>query len=241
MKRAAHAVIRYLLLVVPLGIVLGLLLQLLKIPKERFYAFAIPGVLLMILAMLGINLAYYWHYGRKLRTAAKLLDAQKPLEFLEIVEPMYARAKGAARTVIAVNLGAGYANLKQFDKAIAIMKRHEACRMSGAVRTAYQFNLCYCYFYAGRYEEAITRYQRCQKDFALFETGKWLGGSLAVLRVFVAIAEGNRSFAKAQLKRARETWTDSRYLEDFAYLEGQLQELERQETARLTPSGGRLS
>ena len=219
---------KHILKVFGIGVALGVLLlfvkQVLNIPEEIFMkTYWIFGAAVVITAVL-FNHFYHRSYLKKMKTAALLLDQGKPQEYIEAVEALRQNAKGRyLKNLFTLNLSAGYCDLKQYKKAIDLLKSLENARLYQNLKLVYTINLCVCYFYDGQTEKALALYESGQKLFRSPLATKLYGGNIAVLDVFALMEQGELDRAKELLTTARGAWSDSRLQADFAYLEKKLQ------------------
>lgn len=173
---------------------------------------------------IGFNLCYNFYYQKKMNAAAQLYKADRIEEYIVELERMRSRAKGRfAIALIAVNLSAGYSELKRFDKAIEILQSISDVKLSGVLKVVYRINLCSSYFYQKQTDRAMEVYENSQKIFAKYRDGELYGGNIAILDIYAAISRGDYAYAGKMLKIAQETWKNSRFLEDYQYFEDILQ------------------
>jgi len=213
--------------VIGIGVAMGLALlvvqQALHIPEEIFMRYYWIFAVAVVAAAVLFNHFYHRHFQKKMKTAALFLQQGKPREYIQAVEELRQKAKGRhLQNLFTLNLSAGYCDLKEYKKAIELLKSLENARLYHAFKLVYHINLCVCYFYDGQTEKAMALYQRSQKLFASPLSVKLYGGNVAVLDVFALIEQGEFDQAKELLATAREKWSDSRLQADFEYLEEKL-------------------
>lgn len=219
---------KHILKVIGIGVVLGFVLlffkQVLNLPEDVFMKYYwIFGVGVIVAAVL-FNILYIRGYQKKMKAAALLLEQGKPQEYIKAVEALRQKAKGRhLQNLFALNLSAGYCDLKEYKKAIELLKSLENARLYQNLKLVYTINLCVCYFYDGQTEKALALYESGQKLFRSPVATKLYGGNIAVLDVFALIAQGELDRAKKLLTTARGAWFDSCLQADFEYLEEKLQ------------------
>lgn len=214
--------------VIGIGVVLGIALLLvqkaLHIPEEIFMRYYwLLGVAVVAAAVL-FNHFYHRSFLKKMKTAAILLEQGKPQEYIQAVEALRQKAKGRyLQNLFTLNLSAGYCDLKEYKKAIELLKSLENARLYQDLKLVYHINLCICYFYDGQSEKALALYENSQKLFRSPLAAKLYSGNIAVLDVFALMEQGEYGRAKELLATTREVCSNSRLQVDFAYLEEKLQ------------------
>lgn len=212
---------------VGLGVVLAVIQNGLQIEKNTFLrGYFIAGALI-IAGIVLVNVLYHGRYRKEMQKAAVLLEEGKTGEYVAAVEELLRRARGKQlRNLLELNLSAGYCDLKQYDRAIALLEKLANERLSGVVKMVHRLNLCVCYFYTGQNAKAMEVYRDSQKDFAPFKKSPAYGGNLAVLEMLADMERGETEQAAALLKEARETWNYPRLQEDYRKIEARLEEME---------------
>lgn len=210
------------------GICWGLMFLFLKImfqiPDNALwqYYLILSGILLV--GMTAFNLSYNRRYLEKMKAAAQLLDVNQVDEYITEVESMLRRAKGRfANSMLTINLSAGYAKLKQYDKAVELLESMSNVKLSGDFKLVHPLNLCLCYFYQKQTDRAMALYESSQKVFQQYRNSKY-GGNIAILDIYAAIGNEDYSRAAKLLQTARNTWDDPRFLDDYCYLEERIQQ-----------------
>lgn len=121
MKRIAKIII--------IGICFGLTLLLLKVifgiddtTFMRGYWIVAPAI---VIGALIINVCYNLFYFNKVKKIVKLLNEEKPQEYIDRIEDLLKTAKGKnLRNILELNLAAGYIETKQFDIAIPLLENY---------------------------------------------------------------------------------------------------------------------
>lgn len=204
-----------------IGICLGLALVLLK------FSFGIDDIVLMrgywtaaaviVIGAILINVCYNLFYNSKIKKIIKLLNEEKPQEYIAGMESLLKTAKGQAlRNIIELNLAAGYIETKQFDIAISMLEELSHKRLnSSAVNVVHKINLCLCYFETKQYDKAITIYNENYVLFQRYRHHKTYGGNIAMLDVIAAIINTQYERAEELLDIARKTYADVRLQKSF--------------------------
>lgn len=203
-----------------MGILLAMVRQVFSIDRNVFLlGYWIAGAAVLVL-LAAVGRLYYGKYQRGMVEAAKLREEGKTEEYIAQVEKLLESAKGQQlRNQLRLNLTAGYCDLKQYDRAAAILEELAGEKLKGVVRTVHRLNLCCCYFYMGEWEKAMEWYGKSQGEFASFRNTAEYGGNVAVLDIFAEIARGQKERAGEMLENAKETWRNPRLQEDYQYLE----------------------
>lgn len=213
-----------LLRILGIGVLLGLVLvfvqHLFDLSTDtllHFYWMIAVGV---VVAAFLFNALYHRHYQKKMQDAAKLLEQGKTEAYIATVSELRQNAKGRyLKNLFTVNLTTGYCDLKEYAKAIELLRSMESTRLYGTLKIVYAINLCVCWFYGGQPEQAMDLYERSQTLFQLPLARRLYGGNVAVLDLFALLEKGDAKQAKELLDAARLQWTDARLQSDFQYLE----------------------
>ena len=121
--------------------------------------------------------------------------------------------------MLTINLSAGYCRLGQYDKAAELLEHLSNVKLSGVLKLVHCINLCYCYFYLKQTDRAMALYESSQGVFNPYRNNKLYGGNIAVLDIFAAIGMKDYARAAELLQTAKSTWDESRFLDDYRYLE----------------------
>lgn len=213
------------------GLLLGVLRGALHIDEGVFMRwYWAAGVAVVLVAVL-VNVIYNVYYQKRMQKLVPLLEAQKPQEYIAGVERLLQTAKGQGlRTILTMNLSAGYIDLKQFDKASELLEGISDKRLVGStVKTVYRLNLCTCYFQSGRGEKALELYDNSQTIFKAQRNGRLYGGNIAILDMLAAMQKKEYVQVEDLLDRARQTWDNPRFQEAFQEIENTLTEMKKEQ------------
>lgn len=182
------------------------------------YYLILSGIVLV--GFTTFNIFYNLHYLKKMKAALPLYKAGRTEDYIAEVESLRCRAKGRfANNMLTINLSAGYCKLEQYDKAAELLESLSNVKLSGEYQLVYCINLCLCYFYQKQTDRAIALYESSQRIFNPYRNSKSHGGSIAVLDIFAAIGVKDYVRAAKLLQEARSRWDDTRFLDDYRYLE----------------------
>ena len=82
----------------------------------------------IVIGALIINVCYNLFYFNKVKKIVKLLNEEKPQEYIDRIEDLLKTAKGKnLRNILELNLAAGYIETKQFDIAIPLLEKLSHC------------------------------------------------------------------------------------------------------------------
>jgi len=207
--------------IIAIGICFGLTLLLLKnicrIDDATFmrgYWIAAPAI---VIGALIINVCYNLFYFNKVKKIVKLLNEEKPQEYIDGIEDLLKTAKGKnLRNILELNLAAGYIETKQFDTAIPLLEKLSYKELKGsAVNVVHKINLCLSYFETAQYDKAITIYNENQVLFQKYRHHKIYGGNIALLEVIAAIINEEYDRAEELLNCAKKIYDDPRLQKSF--------------------------
>lgn len=216
--------------VVIFGVCLGLLLlviqQGLQIDRDLFmrYYWLIGSV--VVLGAVLINVGYNLSYQRQMAKIAKLLDAGRTDEYLAGLEKLLQTARGKnLRSILQINLAAGYIEAKQFAAAVELLEGLDTERLKGrALKMVYRLNLCLSYFGAAQYDKAMAAYNAGKKDWDFFRSNKDFGGNIALLDILAQIQQKNFDQAKSLLAETQSVWANPRLQAYFQQIDNFIQE-----------------
>lgn len=217
---------RYLLffsIFVILGIALALIKEKLNISDSAFWKFYYTLSAMLVIGAVVFNSCYHKKYVGKMKEAIKILDDNKIDEYIKVVEQLSEKAKGLyLKTLLTVNLSVGYTELKDYKKALELLKSVSEIRMYGVLKMVHKLNLCCNYFYDGQIDAAKSIYNDNLKIFKSYRDTPIYGGNIAVIDIFMEIEKQNFELAEKIFTSAREKWDNPRLQEDFLYIEQML-------------------
>ncbi len=217
-------IINILLIGFSLGFVLSIVRAALEVDYDQFLQWYLLVAVLVVVGAVVFNLLYHRCYLKKMAQAAQLLKENRPEEYLEAVEQLRQKGKGKIlQTLFRLNLTAGYCETKEYDKALAILEELSGEKLGGEMMLVHRLNLCLVCFYTGQREKALEVYRENRELFTKWEKGDVHRGSLAMLEIFAAQAQGRTEEAKALLNQAKEIYDEPRFAEDYAMLDALLQ------------------
>lgn len=187
---------------------------------DIFWKYYLLGGGIVLVGSAAFNFCYNRYYLKKMKAAAQLLKANRIEEYITKVESMRHRAKGRfTKSMLTINLSAGYSKLKQYDKATELLESISSMKLPGDFKLVHRLNLCLCYFYQEQTELAMTLYKSSQRIFNPYRNSKRYGGNIAVLDIYAAIGAKDYARAANLLQTARGTWNDPRFIDDYCHLE----------------------
>ena len=203
-----------------LGIALAFVKKKLNISDSAFWKFYYTLSAALLIGAVAFNSFYHKKYVGKMRRAIKILDDNNTEEYIKVVEQMLKKAKGRyLHTLLTVNLSVGYTELKDYKKALELLKSVSENRMYGELKMVHKLNLCCNYYYDGQREAAKSIYNENLKIFKSYRDTPIYGGNIAVIDIFMEIEKQNFELAEKIFTSAREKWDNPRLQEDFLYIE----------------------
>ncbi len=191
------------------------------------------GIVVIVLAAI-LNWLYFMHYARQIRAALPLLEEGNATAYIERLRPLYEKAKGRhLKQLLALNLSAGYADRKEYERAIAYLQSMEGARLPRAFRMVYALNMSMLHFQVGREAEGLGYYHAQSKALAAARNDKNLAPHVAILDILACIAEGKTQEAHRLLQEAKSKHSAPRLEEDYATI---LQTLQARDAASDTGS-----
>lgn len=169
------------------GICLGIVLLAVQIGMGidsdvfmRNYWMAAP---VLVIGVVAVYVGYQMYYQRKMQKLAGLLAQGKAKEYVDGMMKLRESAKGKdLRSVIDLNLAAGYVESKQYGAAVMILEslREEDIRNEN-LRVVYCIDLCMSYFESGKTEKARTLYEESRGIFEKYRGGERYGECIGTL------------------------------------------------------------
>ena len=219
---------RFLTVILPAalaGLFIGIAGRWLKIPPKTFLTYYFIAGAVFIAALVILQFLLLKHYQKKIRAACDLLEGGEPQAALDRFRSLYEGARGAyLKTLLALDVCAAYCDLKQYDRALEILQRDEKHCLKGLLKPLYFMNLCFCYFYLGREEEALALYGRYEKDLHALSFHREFEANTSILSVYVSVARGETDLARPKLELAKQIWQSPRFQEDYRRLEALIHE-----------------
>ncbi len=216
--------------IVAFGVVLGLLLvvvqQGLRIDRDLFLrCYWFVGAFIVVGAVL-INLLYNLSYRKRMGKILELREAGKTDEYLAGIQNLLQTARGKSlRSILQINLAAGYIEAKQFAAAVAVLEGIDPERLKGrALKMVYRLNLCLSYFLAAQYDKAMALYNAGKSDWDFFRSNQNFGGNIALLDILAQIQQKNFEQAEGLLNEAQAAWPNLRLQVYFQKIGDFLQE-----------------
>ena len=200
--------------IIAVGIAIGLLLLLIRGLFQIEEGIFLRGYLVLAAVVLVgtvlFNVLYQISYQRRLQKLVPLLDQGDTEGYLTGVRALLETARGRAlRSVLQLDLAAGYLEAKELGRAIQLLEGLPVSR-SRTVELCRRLDLCLAYFEAERPEDAMVVYR---DSGALLAEGRGrapYGGTIAVADILAALQEGDRPRAEEQIRAAQAAWPEPR-------------------------------
>lgn len=212
------------------GLIMVFFKNILQIDMNGFIRMHWPVAIGIIFVVALISGAYNIFYQRKLKKAIKLFEQGETQKYITELQTMLKTAKGRnLRTVLSLDLAAGYVEAKEFQSAIPILEELSQKRLANSsVTAASGINLFLSYFGTEQYEKALALYEENQKLFDQYRGSKAFGESIAILDIFVAIQLQQFEQAKTLLESAKKTYDAPRFQKDLSEVSERLASAEKQ-------------
>ncbi len=201
------------------GIFLLFIQRFFSIPEDIFLKYYyVIGFSVIILTVL-FNVLYNLSYCKKINKAIVLFKNGRPKEYIDQMERIKEKAKGRAlRRLIDINLGAGYYDLKQYDKAIALLEPLSKEKLRGALQIVCLLNLCLSYFRAQENKKAMALYDQSKNKFDKFKSMGKYAENIILLEIFVALEKGEPTRAEELVITLEKQVTDERVKNELSNL-----------------------
>lgn len=180
----------------------------LKTFMHYYWIVAIAIICSSELAYVCYNLFYVY----KIKRLGKLLNEGKTYEFIEGIKELLKRAVGQTlRTMLKLNLTAGYIEAEQFDEAINVLENLPMNTVkSPELNVVSKINLCISYFEMKQYDKSIAIYNENQMLFQKFRNDKKYGSYIEILDTIAAAINGQYENAYELIDIANKKYDDPR-------------------------------
>ena len=213
-----------------LGLCLGLLIfgtgKFFGIQPQTIVLVSILVAVFVVLGACAYNYIYMRKYRERVQHQLRLLEEEHPREALADMEAMWEETKGKNMKRVArlcrLNMTAAYCDLKEYEKALEVLRELSSEKLVGNEDLVYRLNLCACYFYQGREEEGLLSYASDRQVFDCYRKDKTYGGNIAVITMHALLAQDKWTEAAALLEEARKKWDFPRLQDDYRAIEHRL-------------------
>ena len=214
-----------------LGILFGLILLFIKLrlqlsAKETMRIYIYLSIALIIISVI-INLSYNLFYGRRINALTPLLGEAKYDEYLEKITAIRDKVKSKhLRAIAELNRTAALTGKKEYRAAVEILKElAPRVKKMPSVEMVRRLNLCLNYFYLKEYKEAETLYKDSEALFRKYKENAFYKKNFTLLDMFMDLCcYGKKEGVAERIQEARRMYPEKQLQEDFAYLEGLLEE-----------------
>ena len=214
-----------------LGVFFGLFLLFVKLwfqlSVEEMIRLDVFSSIAFVLINVIINISYNLFYGRKINALMPLLGEAKYDEYLEKITAIRDKVKSKhLRAIAELNRTAALTGKKEYATAVEILKELEPrVKKMPSVEMVRRLNLCLNYFYLKDYTEAETLYQDSEALFGKYKENVFYKKNFTILDLFMDFCYyGKKEGMAERIQEARKLCPEKQFQEDFAYLEGLLEE-----------------
>lgn len=214
-----------------LGVFFGLFLLFVKLwfqlSVEEMIRLDVFSSIAFVLISVIINISYNLFYGRKINALMPLLAEAKYDEYLDKITAIRDKVKSKhLRAIAELNRTAALTGKKEYATAVEILRELEPrVKKMPSVEMVRRLNLCLNYFYLKDYEEAETLYKDSEALFGKYKENAFYKKNFTLLDLFMDLCcFGKKEGVAERIQEARKLCPEKQFQEDFAYLEGLLEE-----------------
>ena len=214
-----------------LGVFFGLFLLFVKLwfqlSVEEMIRLDVFSSIAFVLINVIINISYNLFYGRKINALMPLLAEAKYDEYLDKITAIRDKVKSKhLRAIAELNRTAALTGKKEYATAVEILRELEPrVKKMPSVEMVRRLNLCLNYFYLKDYEEAETLYKDSEALFGKYKENAFYKKNFTLLDLFMDLCcFGKKEGVAERIQEARKLCPEKQFQEDFAYLEGLLEE-----------------
>ena len=205
------------------GFVLLLIKDLFNINDVIFQEIVLIAFVAIIVGSILFNVLFMRKFQKRIYKQIALLEDGKQMEALLDMQSMLEEAKRKKMKnivrVCRLNITAALCDLKEYDKALEILKDLGKDNLKGNELFVYDLNLCACYFYLEKYEEGLDVYDGSYEVFQRFKDNPFYGGYVSVVTIWAMVALGEKEKAREMLENAKVKWDKERLYEDYRMIE----------------------
>ena len=217
----------YYLKLIGLGVCIGILSAVLRtifhIDDAVFWHWYWTAGVVVVFGAALVHILYVQRYARRMREAIACYEKGDIQTYMDKLEAMLDTAKGRnLRNTLKIDLSVGHYAMGEYESAIRILEDMSEEPMGGAMRLAYQLNLCLFYFRTNRNAQAMEIYHAGGKDFARYRKNNHYGGNIALLDMLAEMHEGRYGEAENLLAYARQTWNHWHLQKEYWLIEEKL-------------------
>lgn len=210
---------------VGLGFVLGIVVLILQIifeiPDAAVRKGFFIGAPIVIIGAMIINIVWQINFQKKARKLFDLLKKDnKPDLFIKENEKLLNQVRSPYNIAfISINLSVGYAEMKDYEKALEVLEQVPLKGLKGINKIVYYVNQAYYYFMLGDQDSALNIIDTYQSAFREFEEHQSLGKHIKLNQVFYLSAKDQIEEAEALLASLKKTETDKGFLKTLEEIE----------------------
>ncbi len=217
----------YYLKLIGLGVCIGILSAALRtifhIDDAVFWHWYWTAGVAVVFGAALVHILYVQRYAKRMREAIACYEKGDIQTYMDKLEAMLDTAKGRnLRNTLKIDLSVGHYAMGEYESAIRILEDMSEEPMGGAMRLAYQLNLCLFYFRTNRNAQAMEIYHAGGKEFARYRKNNHYGGNIALLDMLAALHEGRYGEAEELLAYARQTWKHWHLQKEYWLIEEKL-------------------
>ena len=214
-----------------LGVFFGLFLLFVKLwfqlSVEEMIRLDVFSSIAFVLISVIINISYNLFYGRKINALMPLLAEAKYDEYLDKITAIRDKVKSKhLRAIAELNRTAALTGKKEYGAAVEILKELEpGVKKIPSVEMVRRLNLCLNYFYLKEYKKAELLYKDSEALFGKYKENATYKKNFTILDLFMDLCcYGKKEGVAERIQEARRMYPEKQLQEDFAYLEGLLEE-----------------
>ncbi len=202
---------------IPLGIILAILKNVIKIEDDIFWKYYIILAIVVIAGVVILSCLYQIRFVRKLKVINKQVMEQGNLDlFFEDIEKLLNKSKSKFhRSLLMLNLCYGLGKKKEYAKGLEVLASIDLKNVKGINKIIYYLDKGCFHFYLGNYEEVISITEKNQEDFLRFEEHNHIDWNIAANNIYYHIAKGEHEEAEKLLEQAKSQWKDRDMQEEW--------------------------
>ena len=208
-------------LVILLSVIVIMIISALNLSQAAELILLIIWILAVSVAVLAIDSWWYREIGKKYVSLAQAF--QETLDADQFIEGINKVFHGVTSVPLNnckyIGLCAAYDQKKEYLIAKEMLSRVRIQKLSTTDQAVYWADMALICFHLGQKEQACAIMDKQAAAFWEQKESEVLGGTLAVLDIHRALAEGRIEAAKELLDDTRVKWTHKRFQETYSELE----------------------
>ncbi|WP_297812312.1 hypothetical protein [uncultured Finegoldia sp.] len=191
------------------------------------YYWIIGGIVLAVILI--VNTIYFFYKTNELKHSMKLFEEMKYKDFVNELEPKIPKIKNKhIKTVMKMNLGAGYLELNEPNKTLSTYETIATDQLKNQdLQLIYWLNTMIAHFKLNEQNKFDELFATHEKLLQQFENSPNYGENINQLYIMKNIFDGDFVSARAKLNELKSKSTNPRFKKEYNRLENMIKQHEK--------------